>query len=235
MVVQNDERRYAWMDEGLNSFMEHYGTVEKYPEMMAQVKKGRSVVPYMLSENHQPLMTHPEEILDLGANAYDKAALSLITLREDILGPEKFDFAFKEYIEVWKHKHPQPSDFFRTMENVAGEDLSWFWRGWYYTTALLDQSIDTVMQNDSLGKYYLQIELRNLRTMVMPVKMELTFEDGSKARKDLPVEIWFKGNRFLSGFFIPKKVKTILLDPESKFPDINPTNNLWNAKVKNTP
>ncbi len=225
MMVQNNERRYAWLDEGLNSFICYYGEKEKYPERKARRGEGRDIVHYMLSPEHQPLMTHPHAILNLGQNAYAKAAAALVLLREVVLGEERFDTAFKEYINRWKYKHPTPEDFFRTIEDAAGEDLAWFWRGWFYTTALLDQSVDSIHTLDSLGQYYNRIFVSNCEQMVMPVDMQITYEDGSTERRKFPAEIWLQSDKFVAPVWSEKKIVGVELDPDKRLPDINLSNN----------
>jgi hypothetical protein len=233
MIVQNNERRYAWLDEGLNSFICYYGEKEKYPERKARRGEARDIVPYMRSPEHQPLMMHPHAIKNLGQNAYAKTAAALVALREVVLGEERFDMAFKEYIKRWKYKHPTPEDFFRTIEDAAGEDLAWFWRGWFYTTAQLDQSVDSVHTLDSLDHYYNRIFLVNRKEMVMPIEMEITYEDGSTERRKLPVEIWLQDNVFVAPVWSEKKIVGVELDPDKKLPDVNLENNkLFDPKYK---
>jgi hypothetical protein len=225
MIVQNNERRHAWMDEGFNSFMCYYGEKSRYPGRKARRGEAQDIVPYMLSGDHQPLMTHSHAIFNLGQNAYAKTAAALVALRETVLGSERFDAAFKEYIRRWKYKHPSPEDFFRTMEDAAGEDLAWFWRGWFYSTAQLDQSIDSVHQLDSADSYYTRLWITNRRQMVMPVQLEVIYADSSTERIHLPVEIWLKTNEFVYGFFAEKEVKGVILDPDGKLPDVDLENN----------
>ncbi|WP_426668020.1 M1 family metallopeptidase [Mucilaginibacter sp. McL0603] len=146
MIVNSDERQWTWMDEGLNSFME-YLTEElwdnKYPS-----KKGAAytIVDYMkLPKNElEPIMTNSEDIVRFGPNAYTKPATALNILRETIMGRQLFDYAFKEYARRWEFKHPTPADFFRTMGDASGENLDWFWRGWFYGTDPCDISLDSV-------------------------------------------------------------------------------------------
>ena len=128
----------------------------------------------------------------LGTTAYNKPALGLLLLREHIVGPERFDPAFREYIRRWAYKHPTPADFFRTIEDGVGEDLSWFWRSWFFTTAQLDQAVDSVALADSAGVVS-RIYLRNAGGMPMPVELALVMDDGSTQRLTLPVEIWCGG------------------------------------------
>ena len=146
MIINSDERQWTWMDEGLNSFVE-YLTEElfdnKYP-----VSKGPAykIVDYMSlpKDELEPIMTNSENIIRFGPNAYSKPATGFNILRETIMGRDLFDYAFKEYARRWAFKHPTPADLFRTMEDASGEDLDWFWRGWFYSTDPCDISLDSV-------------------------------------------------------------------------------------------
>jgi hypothetical protein len=148
MIVNSDERQWAWMDEGLNSFMQ-YLTEKKwdseYPSRRGPVEK---VITYMSGEQRflEPIMSNPEHIQHLGSNAYTKTATALNILRETIMGKELFDYAFKTYANRWKFKHPTPEDFFRTMEDASAIDLDWYFRGWFYTTDYVDIGIQKVKQ-----------------------------------------------------------------------------------------
>jgi hypothetical protein len=146
MIINSDERQWTWMDEGLNSFVE-YLTEELYDNKFP-VGKGPAykIVDYMKLPKDQlePIMTNSENIIQFGPNAYSKPSTGLNILRETIIGRELFDYAFKEYAKRWAFKHPTPADLFRTMEDASGEDLDWFWRGWFYNTDPCDISLDTV-------------------------------------------------------------------------------------------
>ena len=144
MIINNDERQWGWLDEGFNSFLEYLAEKEweyDYPSRRGQAFVG---IDYVKKENDQPIMTRPEEIRELGNNAYTKVAMALTILRETILGREAFDKAFKTYCERWKFKRPEPADFFRTMENVSGKDLDWFWRAWFFGTDYVDIIITSI-------------------------------------------------------------------------------------------
>ncbi len=91
-----------------------------------------------------PIMSNPENVYQLGPNAYGKPATALNILRETIMGRELFDHAFKTYSRRWMFKHPTPEDFFRTMEDASAVDLDWFWRGWFYTTDYVDIGVSEV-------------------------------------------------------------------------------------------
>lgn len=145
MIVNSDERQWTWMDEGLNTFMQFMAEQEwdrNYPSRRGPAHK---IVPYMRSEKHllEPIMTNSENIIQFGPNAYAKPATALNILRETVMGRELFDFAFKQYANRWKFKHPTPDDFFRTMEDASAVDLDWFWRGWFFKTEPVDISLES--------------------------------------------------------------------------------------------
>jgi len=146
MIVNSDERQWSWMDEGLNTFMQFMAEQEwdrNYPSRRGPAHK---IVPYMRSERHllEPIMTNSENIIQFGPNAYAKPATALNILRETVMGRELFDYAFKEYAQRWKFKHPTPEDFFRTMEDASAVDLDWYWRGWFFGTEPVDISLENV-------------------------------------------------------------------------------------------
>ena len=146
MIINSDERQWAWMDEGLNTFCQYLAEQEweeNYPSGRGEARK---IVGYMSGDKStlDPIMTNSESILQLGNNAYGKPATALNILRETVMGRELFDKAFKEYAERWAFKHPMPADFFRTMEDASGVDLDWFWRGWFYGTEPCDIALKNV-------------------------------------------------------------------------------------------
>jgi len=144
MVVNSDERQWTWMDEGLNTFVQFIAEQlweEDYPSRRGEP---RDLTYYFDDENKVAIMTEGDSVLQLGNNAYGKAAVALNVLRETVVGREVFDYAFKEYARRWKFKHPTPDDLFRTIEEASGQDLDWFWRGWFYTTDHTDIAIESV-------------------------------------------------------------------------------------------
>jgi len=148
MIINNDERQSTWMDEGLNTFIQHLTQTIYYPDMPARRGPAPMIIPYMKSdpELQRPLMVNSESVVrsNFGNEQYAKCATALNILRETVMGPELFDKAFKEYCERWAFKHPKPADLFRTLEDASAVDLDWFWRGWFYTTDNTNQSIDNV-------------------------------------------------------------------------------------------
>ena len=135
MIINSDERQWTWMDEGLNTFMQYLTEKDWDPNYPSRRGPAKNITPYMRGDNGlaRPIMTNSEQIRQFGANAYAKPATALNVLRETVMGPELFDYAFKTYAERWAFKHPTPADFFRTMEDASAVDLDWFWKGWFYT------------------------------------------------------------------------------------------------------
>ena len=148
MIINSDERQWTWMDEGLNTFVQSLTQREYYSDGPLRRGTAESIVNYMKMPKDmlRPIMTNSEQIAgrEFGANAYAKPAAALSVLRETIMGPELFDYAFKEYSRRWAFKHPDPADFFRTMEDASAIDLDWFWRGWFYSTDNVDISVEKV-------------------------------------------------------------------------------------------
>jgi hypothetical protein len=146
MIINNDERQTAWMDEGINSFVEVLTERERYADIDWSSDSPKGLVKYMKGDQSQmrPLMTNPEQVIQLGPEQYAKVAAGLDILRETVMGKDLFDKAFKEYAQRWAFKHPKPADFFRTLEDASAVDLDWFWKGWFFTTDICDQSIDQV-------------------------------------------------------------------------------------------
>jgi hypothetical protein len=252
MIVDSDERKWTWMDEGLNSFLQFYGqwdyaktycgaqwTQNEECEFVGRMGPAVNIVAYMQDPDQVPLMTESDLIhKDFGNNGYSKPAAGLLMLREHVLEPGPFDEAFRSYSQKWMFKTPKPADFFRSMEDGAGEHLAWFWRGWFFTTHANDQvlaSVTTQSSEELLGSteggtYYHRIEVQNKGGMVMPVELEVTYADGSMERIDLPVDIWRMNElTFTKGFFSNKEISRVILDPEESFADIDRSDNVWTA------
>jgi hypothetical protein len=146
MIINNDERQWTWMDEGVNTFVQLVTEMERYPDLEFTRGKPSALPIYMRGDKSQfrPLMTNSEQVIKFGAEQYQKCGTALFILRETVMGRELFDKSFKEYAQRWAFKHPMPADFFRTMEDASAVDLDWFWRGWFYTTDVSDQTLDQV-------------------------------------------------------------------------------------------
>jgi hypothetical protein len=228
MIVGSNERLYPWMDEGFNTFID-LANAAKY---FQSTPYGDSIEvhPLHLYPEHakrgdeQPLITNPTQVHDLFWVGYQKPALMMQMLRYEVLGKERFDAAFREYIKAWAFKHPTPADFFRMMRDESGMDLDWFWRGWIFSTARLDQSVDSVAARPDGGS---NVHISNRGTMVMPAELSLTFADGSRTTVKLPVEMWNLGPRFLYRVPEKKKVTRAEVDPRHALPDTDRANNIW--------
>ena len=237
MTVGSDERRYAWMDEGFNTFINSFSEEDYWKRDDTQIRRNeaRFVTALDQSPTAQPIMTPANRYRNdenLGSLAYVKPSIMLLALRNKVLGAEVFDTAFREYTRRWAFKHPQPADFFRTMEEVSGRDLAWFWRGFFFTTAALDQSVESVKPSPDGSAL---VTLRSLGPAVMPVELELSYADGSKETIKLPVEIWYGGNRYVYRAAPGKTIVSARVNPDGLFPDVVPGNDGWTAAPGTTP
>ena len=236
MVVNTDERRFPWMDEGFNTFINFYDRFDVYNAEVnggpmpreEGVPSGRGRGNSTLA--NQPIAVPADQIRPdrLGRLAYFKPGNGLRLLREVILGPERFDPAFKMYIREWSFKSPQPADFFRCMENAAGMNLAWFWRGWYLEDLLCDQAITSVISGPDSDN--VRIQIANKQEMVMPVFLKVEFEDKTSKEVELPVYVWYYTNLWTAD--VPtegKSVSKVTLDPRRNVPDSDRSNNTWSA------
>ena len=143
-------------------------------------------------------MTPPDRINPgaLGAIGYRKPGAVLLALRDNVIGRDAMDRALREYVRRWAFKHPTPGDFFRTVENVSGEDLAWFWNAFFYSTDVLDIAVDGVAMRHSGGQNFAEIRLRRVTSIPFPVAMRLKFNDQSTQDVRLPVQIWTHADRY---------------------------------------
>lgn len=233
MIVGSNERKYAWMDEGFNTFINSLDTKEFNKGEYFEKEDIQKQAPLLFDEGAEPIMSLPDVIQEnyLGNAAYSKPALGLTILREQILGEKRFDYAFNTYIKRWAFKHPTPWDFFRTMDNAAGEDLSWFWNEWFLTTWKLDQAvrqIDYMEQNPAKGAL---ITIENVEEMALPVTIQVVEESGRTGVVKLPAEIWQRGGIWTFLYPSVTKLKMVTLDPEHVLPDIDPGNNNFSGQT----
>ena len=299
MIVNSDERQWSWMDEGLNTFMQYMAEQEMGTNFPSSRGPASKIVPYMSGDQKflEPIMSNSETIVQFGSNAYGKPATGLNILRETIMGRELFDHAFKVYANRWKFKHPTPEDFFRTMEDASAVDLDWFFRGWFYSTDVVDIGVkevkqyyvsqtvtkelkDAVVRRGRFGeekgpfvylvagtsselsatdkkalalsnvnllsdyvntkftadeksnikspKYFYEVEFNKPGGMIMPIIVELTYDDDSKEVFKYPAQIWRKNNETAKKIYATEKaIKKIQLDPKLETADVDITNNTW--------
>lgn len=229
MMVGSNEKLHAWMDEGFNTFINTINTAEFNKGEYKEEKQNLHLMADVLtSPNLEPVYATPETMKErsIGLLAYMKPGAALTILRENILGKERFDTAFKTYIERWKYKHPTPDDFFRTMENVAGENLNWFWRSFFINNWRFDQGINSVKYVKNDAKNGALITIDNLEKMPLPVIMDVYTSKGA-TRVNLPVEIWQRNKSWVYQHPSNEAITKIVLDPDKDFPDSNSKNNIW--------
>ena len=239
MIVGSNERRYAWMDEGLNTFIDVYASDafnkgEYAPKRDGEYAPGKGnpadeIIPLLKDDEAPSMMIRADQLTEKYRHplVYFKPAFGLVLLREQILGEDRFDYAFKKYIERWSYKHPSPDDFFRSMENESGEDLGWFWKGWFYNNWQFDVAVQSVTYSNDDAKNGADITLVNLQKMAFPVTIEIILKDGSKMNLQLPVETWMQGPEHTIHVQTTQKIQSVIIDPENKLPDSNRSNNVW--------
>lgn len=230
MIVGSNERKFAWMDEGFNTFINFYSTdAFNKGEYKNRKFDMHAIAKSMFRETADPIMSIPDviQVRNLGWEAYNKPGFGLRILREHVLGADRFDYALKNYINKWAFKHPTPMDFFRAMEDGAGEDLGWFWKSWFYELWKLDQSVkevDYVEQDPTKGAV---ITIENLDKMAMPAIVEVELTSGEKERFTFPVEIWQRGPSWTFRTSTKLPIKSVVIDPDHSFPDMDAKNNTW--------
>ena len=232
MIVGSNERLYGWMDEGFNTFINSLSSVDfNKGEYKDQPEDLHQLAVRYTNPKLESIVSSPDNMKEVnsGILCYSKPSAGLVMLREQILGPERFDFAFRTYVERWAFKHPTPDDFFRTIENVAGEDLAWFWRGWFVNNWRLDQGVNAIkyVQNDpKLGVY---ITIGNFEKMALPIILDIKTKSGDVSRVKLPVEIWQRNKEWSFKQNTTEEIESITIDPDHVFPDSNESNNTWTS------
>jgi len=248
MIVGSNERLYGWMDEGFNTFINTLSTafagngayarnvrgggfgggngpVLTPTERMARIWAGYTNPPL------EPILSNPDNLKEVnnGTLLYSKPSAGLVMLRENILGPLRFDYAFKTYINRWAFKHPSPDDFFRTMEAASGESLQWFWRGWFENTWKLDVAVRAVRYIDNDPTKGAIITIDNLEKMAMPVVLEIKTVSGKTDRVNFTAEIWERNVSWSFKYPSTEAIQSVTYNPDGKLPDYNPSNNVWTA------
>ncbi|WP_199141145.1 M1 family metallopeptidase [Pedobacter sp. ASV12] len=239
MIVGSNERKYGWMDEGFNTFINGISSQnfnngeykQRQPNMNAI---GKSSIGNPRYEN---IMQMPDGMAEanIGINLYSKPGWGLNILRDQILGKDRFDYAFRQYIKNWAYKHPTPFDFFRSMENGSGEDLAWFWRSWFLNSWKMDQGlgeVKEVMKDGKLTGY--TIRVNNLEKMPMPIILQIKTKSGKTDVVKVPVDVWMKNTTWLVRYPTTEEITEVQLDPERVLPDSNPDNNKWTASGTST-
>jgi hypothetical protein len=260
MIVGSDERTNGWMDEGFNTFIDVYASDvfnkgEFAPKRDGEYAPGggnpvEEIAPLLKDPQAPVMMTRADGIPEKYRHpmTYFKPALGLVLLREVILGKDRFDYAFRRYIQNWAYRHPSPYDFFRTIDNEAGEDLSWFWREWFFHNWGLDLAVRSVRAEAwgggggraagttveaartggrASGTSVFSVTIANLDRMVMPAVLELVWKDGTKQRVSLPVETWLLSGEKTLRFEGTQGLSSVTIDPDKVLPDADRGNNTW--------
>ncbi len=237
MIVGFDERRHAWMDEGFNTFIDTYESDdfnhgEYAPKRDSEFAPGGGnpadeILPILADPTAPPILTRSDTIIEKWRHpvTYFKSALGLKLLREEILGPERFDPAFRRFIAAWAYKHPQPSDFFRAMESAAGEDLSYWWRGWYANNWQLELAVTKIAYVDGDPARGATVTVESRDRLVMPATLRIEFADGTRRDIALPAETWIRQAATAIHVDTVSPIAAATIDPDHKLPDRDRANN----------
>jgi hypothetical protein len=227
MIVGSNERKYMWMDEGFNTFINEYSTEKfNHGEYFNSKNRPANGIARMMTTEKDPLMVAPEAQNEYG-QYYVKTSMGLDMLRNVVLGPDRFDYAFHQYIKHWAFKHPLPYDFFRAMNDAAGEDLNWFFQPWFFTTWKLDQAIQGVKYPKGDGANGALITLVNKEKVAMPVDLKITQANGKSEILHLPVNIWQRGGTWTFIYPSTSAIQSMEIDPDHQLPDVDRKNNVW--------
>jgi hypothetical protein len=237
MVVGFDERRDAWMDEGFNTFIDVYESDafnggEYGPKRDSEYAEGGgnpvdAILPILNDPDAPVILSRADAVREKYRHPvpYFKSALGLVLLREQILGPERFDPAFRKFIADWSYRHPSPSDFFRAMESAGGEDLSWFWRGWYLNNWTLDLAVQKAEYVGGDARKGAVITVANLGQLVMPSSVRIDLQDGTSRTVPLPVETWLQRGVYAMTVDTASPIRAVTVDPAHVLPDSDRSNN----------
>ena len=226
MMVGSDEKRFAWMDEGLTQFDQSQSMADFFKGFDDEARNRKNYFDFSSVADEVELMHHGDRFPSYGSYAvaaYYKPATALVALR-GVLGRDLFHKAYVEYGRRWLYKHPSPWDFFETFEDVSGRDLSWFWRTWFFETWRLDQAIDSVTAvGDSLD-----VTIGNRGKAPMPVPLVVTRADGRTDTVSVPVDVWLGGAKKTTVKVAKEPaIKSIEIDPGRDFPDVDRDNQRW--------
>ena len=239
MIVGSNERRDAWMDEGFNTFID-IGEADAFNHGEYAPKRDNEYAPgggnpadeiakVMRDQNAPPLMSGADMVAEKYRHpiTYFKGAFGMVLLREQIIGPERFDPAFRRYIATWAYKHPSPSDFFRFMESATGEDLGWFWRGWYQHNWQFDLAVPTAAYSGGDYRKGIDVTVANRQPLVLPATLQVTYVDGSRQDVRVPWETWQQHRSYVIHVDGRQRVKSVTIDPAHVLPDAARDNNTF--------
>ncbi len=230
MIVGSDERRYAWMDEGFDTFINQLSKKEYFPESEPELLNVAQYAAAIRTYEEQPIGIAPDAFDPgtpaLGIAGYTKPAVMLNALR-GLVGAEAFDAALERYFEVWSYKHPQPADFFRLIEDEVGMELGWFWYNWIYTTGTSDLAILGVDQNRNSETWTVVVSVDQRGDLLMPAVVVGITADGASDTVIIPVEAFYGTDRAAAALNLPGRAERITVNAGPNWGDINPQNNTW--------
>ena len=232
MIVGSNERKYGWMDEGFNTFINDIASKDFNNGEYAQpAGDAHSMAKFMYGDKSEAVMKTPDGMKEsnIGLSLYFKPGFALTLLREQIVGEKRFDSAFKKYIRDWAYKHPSPWDFFRSIESSVGEDLGWFWKSMILENMRLDQAVTKVEYVGNNAKNGAVVTIENMERGAMPVIIAYETISGIKGVKKLPVEVWQNTGTVKTRLPVQEELKMITIDPQKVFPDFKPENNTWTS------
>lgn len=232
MIVGSNERKYGWMDEGFNTFINDIASKDFNNGEYAQpAGDAHAMAKFMYSDRSEAVMKTPDGMKEsnIGLSLYFKPGFALTLLREQIIGEKRFDSAFKKYIRDWAYKHPSPWDFFRSIESSVGEDLGWFWKSMILENMRLDQAVTKVEYVGNNAKNGAIVTIENMERGAMPVIIAYETISGLKGVKKLPVEVWQNTGAVKTRIPVQEELKMITIDPQKVFPDFKPENNTWTS------
>ena len=242
MLVGSNERIHFWQDEGFNTFINTFSEARRYPEKGDQMQRAaaqRDEIEQTQAHDVDVPIETPADRIDpakLGFTEYYKTAVGLQLLRQEILGHAAFDAAFRTYIRRWAYKHPTPTDFYRTMEDVSGQRLDWFWREWFVEDEHFDQAVDTVVTRTRGDTTFVAVGYGNRSRGVLPLRVRFTFADSSTETYDYPAYVWSMNSTFYVRryAFVGKTLEKIDIDPDRLLVDDDRSNNSWSAPAAPT-
>jgi hypothetical protein len=235
MIVGSNERKYGWMDEGFNTFINTISSEDfNKGEFKEEAMDAQQFSRFMFGNGSESIMNTPDGMkeFNIGVALYFKPAYALGLLRNHIVGTKRFDYAFQKYIRDWAFKHPSPWDFFRSMESTLGEDLGWFWKGMFLENYRLDQALTKVEYINGKPANGVLVTVENMDHMAMPVVVEYKTTSGLTGRKTLPAEIWQNSSSWKFKLDTNEELASVVIDPDHVFPDVKPENNRWAPTTK---
>jgi len=186
--VATNETKYAWMDEGLVTFLPKPIENKMIEDNNSYIKMVKTYNNYCGKQMDLPLITPSDQISGLAYrfHAYSKPAVAYYVLKQT-LGEDVFEKCIVEFINRWNGKHPTGYDLFYTFENVSGQDLNWFFKPWFFEMGYPDLYIKNTSKIDENTTL---VEVANYGTYPVPIKLTITYNDNSEEIVELNASVW---------------------------------------------